>query len=67
MKVPASVKGVLVEWPPLNQAKLTEMLEKAEELDKKYTEYQVKIKVAESKAQNIQDKKSSHSDRLKEL
>lgn len=38
-KNPASVKGVLVERQPLNESKITELLEKAEELDKRYTDY----------------------------
>lgn len=66
-KNPASVKGVLVERQPLNEAKITDLLEKAEELDKRYTDYQVKIRVAEDKAKNIQGKGAANSDRLKEL
>lgn len=36
-------------------------------MDKKYTDYQIKIKVAENQAQNIQKKQSSNSERLTEL
>jgi hypothetical protein len=61
------VKGVVIEKAPLNESNIIELLEKAEELDKKYTDFQIKIKMAEEKAKNIQDKKSSNSDRLKEL
>ncbi len=59
-----SVKGVLEQKPPLDMGRISELLEKAEQLDQKYTDYQVKIRVGEEKAKGYQARSKETEARL---
>lgn len=62
-----AASAVIIENQAVDMVKIKEIIKKAEELDKKYIDYQVKIQSADKQAFDIQQKSQTNKSRLEDL